>query len=124
MNLVAMIITAILGLALGYFIVRLTTRIRNNVIIGKTYRQALQAELSGLRLDRMLAALGIDRDRYLHRQNTQETHQQIQRCRDCDNTDICDEKLFAQGVDINNIDYCNNAEALKTIVNKQDEAGV
>lgn len=61
-----MIVTTALGLALGYFVVRLMLRIRNNVIIGRTYRQALRAELSSLRLDRMLTALSLNRELYLH----------------------------------------------------------
>lgn len=114
-----MIITTALGCALGYFIVRLMLRIRNNVIIGRSYRQALRAELSSLRLDRMLAALGINRELYLHQQKTRNIHQHIQRCRDCDSTDICDEKLCAQTIDQGNIDYCNNAESLKSILSQQ-----
>jgi hypothetical protein len=94
-------------------------RIRNNVIIGRTYRQALRAELSSLRLDRMLAALGINRERYLHQQNTQDIHQHIDRCRDCDHTDVCDEKLDAATIDQDNIDFCNNAKSLKTIISQQ-----
>lgn len=114
-----MIVTTALGLALVYFIVRLMFRIRNNVIIGRTYRQALRAELSSLRLGRMLTALGINRERYLHLQNTRDINQQIQRCRDCDHTSICDEKLCEKNLDENNIDYCNNAESLKTIISRQ-----
>ncbi len=117
-----MIITTALGLALMYFIVRLMFRIRNNVIIGRTYRQALRAELSSLRLGRMLAALGINRELYLHQQNTRDIHQQIQRCRDCGQTAICDEKLCDKNLDQSNIDYCNNAESLKTIISQQGTA--
>ncbi len=118
-----MIVTTALGLALGYFIVRLMLRIRNNVIIGRTYRQALRAELSSLRLDRMLAALGINRELYLHQQKTRDIHQHIQRCRDCDHNDICDEKLHEKSVDANDIDYCNNAEQLKNIIAQQEKHG-
>jgi len=124
MNPTTLIITTVLGLALGYFIVRLMLRIRNNVVIGRTYRQALRTEISSLRLDRMLAALGINRELYLHQQNTRDIHQQIQRCRDCDNTDLCDEKLCAQTIDQDNIDYCNNAESLKTMINKQKATSI
>lgn len=116
-----MIISTTLALALGYFIVNLIIRIGSNVITGKTYRQALQLELANLRLNRMLAALGINRERYLHQQNTRDIHQHMQRCRDCGNTAICDEKLSAQVVDQKDIEYCNNADALTSIITRQEK---
>jgi hypothetical protein len=118
-----MIIITALGIALGYFIVRLMLRIGNNVIVGRTYRQALRAELSSLRLGRMLSALGINRELYLHQQKTRDIHQHMQRCRECDNSDVCDEQLCEKNIDVNDINYCNNAEPLKSIVAKQATPG-
>ncbi len=121
MGTLTFIVIAILALALGYFIILLLIRIRNNVITGQSYRQALQAEIATLRMDRMMAALGINRQRYLHQQRTLDIHQHMQSCRECKNTDTCDHQLATKMVDKNTIDYCNNAESLRNVIDQQNE---
>lgn len=121
MNTLTFIVIAILALALGYFIVLLLIRIRNNVISGQSYRKALQAEIAALRMDGMMAALGINRQRYLHQQSTLDIHQHMQRCRECGNTDTCDHQIATKTIDKNTIDYCNNAESLRNVIDQQNE---
>ena len=115
MSTITLIITSVLAAALGWFVLMLLVRIRNNVVNGLSYRKALRAEISGLRLNRMLAALGVNRERYLYQENTLDIHQHIERCKDCSNTATCDEKLDTNTIEKDKIDFCNNAEAFGRI---------
>ena len=115
MSIFSLIILSLLGIALAWFIVMMMIRIRNNVVNGLDYRTALRTEISSLRLNRMLAALGINRERYLHQENVIEIHKHMERCRDCSNTETCDDKLENNTIEKGNIDFCNNADAFGKI---------
>lgn len=95
-----------------------------NIKAGEKYRENLAEQLSQLRINRMLGALGIDVNRYLHQQHVHEIHQHMNRCESCENTDQCDQELNNNQVDPANIAYCNNDEALNKIVSKQEQAPV
>jgi hypothetical protein len=119
MSTITLVITSVLAAALVGFILLLLLRIRNNVVSGLSYRKALQAEISDLRLDRMLAALGINRERYLYQESTLDIHRQIERCKDCSNTATCDDKLSSNTIEKDKIDFCNNADAFGRISEQQ-----
>lgn len=123
MSAVTLIISSLLALSLAYFIVLMLIRIRNNVVTGLSYREALQAQIADLRLNRMLGALGINKQRYMHQQSIIDIHSHMERCRDCTNTHVCDEKLESNTIEKDKIDFCNNAETLNRIAGQQEEPG-
>jgi hypothetical protein len=83
---------------------------------GRRYRAAMAEQLKTLRLNKMLTALGIDTNQYLHSQRAVDIHNHMERCSQCENTEECDESLSANTVSTHNIDYCNNEASLKDIV--------
>lgn len=89
-----------------------------NVKAGRKYRKQLAKSIHHLRLNRMLTALGIDLDDYLHSERTVDIRNQMERCSECANTEECDEKL-ADGVDPDHIGFCNNEEVLRELVKKK-----
>jgi len=85
---------------------------RNGVI----YREALRERIRPLRLDRMLARLGIDTTAYLHRQRVAEIETHMQRCRDCESHDDCDRHLAGDDT-LDPHGFCANSEVLDRIRN-------
>ena len=122
MSPITLVITALLSLSLAYFIVLLLIRIRNNVVAGHSYRDALTAELSELRAYKMLGALGINRQRYIHQQSVLDIHKHMDRCKACGNITECDEKLASNSIDPNHIEFCNNADEFSEMAKQGDEA--
>ena len=119
MDTISLIITALLGLAMLYFITMMAVRIGNNVVTGKRYRDSLGTEVERLRLGRMLGVLGISVDRYTHQQSMVEIRQQMNACSNCPNTASCDDQLSKGYVDTDEMDYCDNADTLREL-NKQE----
>ena len=64
----------------------------------------------------MLTALGIDINSYLHQERVIDIEEQIDRCSECQNTEICDDQLTNGNIQAGNIDYCNNEASLQQIV--------
>ena len=58
-----------------------------NMKVGMRFRQDLANRIHGLRLGKMLNALGIDIDSYLHSEPVVDIENQINRCTQCTNTD-------------------------------------
>ena len=123
MSTLTLIITSLLAIAFTWFIVLMLVRIRNNVVNGLSYRKALREEIGSLRLDRMLAALGVNRERYLYQENVLDIHQHMERCKDCSNTATCDDKLDSNTIEKDKIDFCNNAQAFGRISKRHSEPG-
>jgi hypothetical protein len=61
----------------------------------------------------MLAALGVDIDTYVSMDRTVDIREQITRCKACDNTEECDNRLAEGIIDTDNISFCNNEKSLK-----------
>lgn len=93
-----------------------------NVKAGMRYREALAKNVHDLRLSKMLTALGIDTNEYLHRERVVDIQNQMNRCAACENTDACDESLAAETITTDNIDYCNNEASLKEMLVEDIEA--
>lgn len=124
MDFFTLIAGTLLGAAIAYVIVRLAVVIAFNVRTGILYRQRLARKINDLRLSRMLAALGIDINRYLHNERVIDITDQMNRCVACENTRTCDEDMLKGKISADDIDYCNNEQTLKDIVstNKSVEA--
>ena len=116
MDIFTIIIGGALALFVLYVILRMSYVIMRNVIVSMEFRKNLARKVNELRLNKMLSALGIDVNSYLHSERVIEIEEQIDRCSACQNTDTCDEQLAKGSVSATSIDYCNNEEALQNIV--------
>ena len=116
MDIVSIIIGGFLALFLLYVIVRMSYVIMRNVIVGMQFRKQLARKVEALRLNRMLAALGIDLSSYLHSERVLDIEEHIDRCSACDNTETCDDQLAKGSIQVDSIDYCNNEKSLQQIV--------
>jgi len=116
MDIFTVIIGGILALFVLYVILRMTYVIMRNVIVGIEFRKSLARKVDALRLNKMLAALGIDINSYLHSERVIDIEEHIDKCSSCENTDICDDQLDKGTILASNIDYCNNEESLQQII--------
>jgi hypothetical protein len=116
MDIFTIIAIAVLGIFMLYVIFRMSYVIMRNVIVGMEFRKNLAKQVNALRLNKMLAALGIDVNSYLHKERVIDIEEQIERCSSCQNTETCDDQITSGTVTASNIDYCNNEEALQHIV--------
>jgi Family of unknown function (DUF6455) len=124
MDFFTLIAGTLLIAAISYVILRLAVVIAFNVKTGILYRQKLASKINDLRLSRMLTALGIDINQYLHNERVIDIADQMNRCVSCENTQTCDDDMLKGKVSVYSIDYCNNEQTLKKIVtiNKSAEA--
>ncbi len=113
MDIFSLIVSGLLAAGMAYFIIMMVFRIRNNVVTGYRFRDALTEELNRLRLSRMLQALGFNIDQYTHTQNVVDIQRQMKNCASCANISTCDEKLEKGEVDPDYMDYCANADDLQ-----------
>ena len=116
MDIFTLLAGGILGLFLLYVIMRMSYVIMRNVIVSMEFRKNLAGKVHSLRLNKMLGALGIDVNRYLHNERILDIEEHIDKCTACQNTDTCDEQLAQGSITVGNINYCNNAQALQQIV--------
>jgi hypothetical protein len=121
------IFTLVAGSALAFFllyvIMRMSYVIMRNVIVGMEFRKNLAQKVYDLRLNRMLEALGIDVNNYLHREPVIDVERHIDKCAMCPNTATCDEQLAADAVTLTGIDFCNNEQALQKIASREPAQG-
>ena len=116
MDIFSVIIGSALALFVLYVIMRMSYVIMRNVIVGMEFRKNLARKVDALRLNKMLAALGIDINNYLHTERVIDIQEQIDRCSECHNTETCDDQLAKGSIQASNIDFCNNEESLQHIV--------
>ena len=119
---ISLITLAILAAALAFYVLMLAFRIHNNVATGLAYRESLLSRLSRLRLNNMLHALGIDRDRYAYQQSILDIDKQMKQCTQCDSTQSCDEQVTSGKTAIKDISFCGNKTALDKILQQQSGA--
>lgn len=116
MDIVSLIITFLLAGLMLYLVVRLPLAILGNLRAGHRFREGLAAALDELRLSRMLKYLGIDRAKYLHKQNGLEIKRHMERCDACDAKEQCDQVLEeAAPADVDALGFCANIDELKTM---------
>ncbi|MBT8129442.1 MAG: hypothetical protein KJP10_05580 [Gammaproteobacteria bacterium] len=116
MDIFTVIVGSILALFMLYVLMRMSYVIMRNVIVGMEFRKNLARQVNALRLNKMLTALGIDINRYLHSERIIDIEEQIDKCAACENTETCDDHLGKGAVQASNIDYCNNEKSLLQIV--------
>jgi hypothetical protein len=119
MNMLTTIVIGSLTLFLAILTIRLSYNIIVNIINGRKFHQALEEEFSKLRLNNMLAALGINKTDYIYQTNVKDIRQQMKNCTDCTNTTECDEKVATPDIDVTEIEFCNNEEELQKIKHQQ-----
>ncbi|HHJ34215.1 MAG TPA: hypothetical protein ENJ87_00470 [Gammaproteobacteria bacterium] len=119
MNTLTIIVGGILGLLFSGFIIFLFYTIMKNLINGRKFHHSLEQQFNKLRLSNMLAALGINKTRYLYQTRVQDIQQQMDNCSNCENIDECDERLSDSDLDISTIDFCNNEAELIEIKQQQ-----
>lgn len=101
-------------------VVGLALAIVFNLRIGIRYRSALAQKLVDLRLERMLVALGISPQEYLHHERVVDIHEQMRRCGECGNTALCDDNLQSGSVTLDSIGYCRNEQSLQKLGTRQE----
>jgi len=116
MDIFTLIAGGILALFVLYVIIRMSYVIMRNVIVGMEFRKQLAREVHALRLNKMLGALGINVNSYLHSERVIDIEEHIDQCASCENTASCDDELASGTVTADSIDYCNNEQALQHIV--------
>jgi len=116
MDIFTVIIGSILALFILYVIMRMSYVIMRNVIVGMEFRKKLARKVDALRLNKMLAALGIDINSYLHTERVIDIEEHIDKCSACQNTETCDDQLAKGSIQASNIDYCNNEKSLQQII--------
>ena len=118
MDIITIVIAGLLAVMTLAFTLLLISAIVFNLNAGKKYRKSLAHSVNQLRLTRMLGALGIDVDTYLHTKRNVDIQQQMDRCSACDNTEKCDDQLTKGTLDANDISFCNNEQSLQEIARK------
>lgn len=99
-----------------YVIMRMSYVIMRNVVVSMEFRKSLARKVNDLRLNRMLEALGIDVNSYLHSERILDIEEQIDKCSSCQNTETCDDQLAKGSITADSIDYCNNEQSLHQIL--------
>ena len=102
-------------LLLAVFFVLLPVAIIFNFKAGIKYREKLAGQIERLRLGKMLAALGIDIDAYISMERSVDIWEQMNRCKACDNTEECDDRLSEGVIDADDISFCNNEKSLQEL---------
>jgi hypothetical protein len=118
MNPFLLIAIGLLATGLAISLVLLPLAIARNVETGMKYREDLARKLDRLRLGRMLAALGVNINRYLNNERIVDIDRQMRRCSACANTATCDDRLRQGKVAPDNIGFCDNEEPLRKLVHK------
>ena len=110
------VLAFLLILLVTTFAILLFSTIIFNMRVGTRYRARLAQQLDSLRLSKMLSALGIDTNTYLHSQRVVDINNHMERCLQCDNTEQCDDNIESNNINTENISYCKNEESLKDVV--------
>ena len=119
MNTTTFIILTVLGVWLTYYLFMLVIKIRKNVLTGQSFHDSLIAQISNIRMGRMMDALGINKEKYVHQESVLDITHHIDTCDACDNTDQCDEKLDSDSIRVEDIKFCGNESSMVEITFKQ-----
>ena len=122
MDLISLIIATLLGLLIALLTALLFIAIIFNMKRGRKYRQALARKVAQLRLNKMLLALGVDTNAYIHDEHIADIYKNMERCEECSNTEECDEALSKDKINPGEISFCNNEQSLQKIAETQSAA--
>ena len=78
--------------------------------------------MAQLRLTKILVALGVDTNAYIHDEHIADIYSHMERCEDCSNTEECDDTLSKDQIEPNEIGFCNNEQSLQRIAETQSTA--
>ncbi len=114
------IISIIAMILLGAFVMLtalyLAVAIRKNIRVGQQFRKNFAIKLTAYRLHKMLSALGITQDEYLHQQPITKIMQNMENCQQCPNHKRCDTELDKnKTVLLENIEFCPNETSLRQV---------
>jgi rRNA maturation endonuclease Nob1 len=123
MKVISIVIGGLLAVLTLAFTVSLVLAIVFNVNAGRKYRKALANSVDQLRLSKMLSALGIDVDSYLHTERIVDIQQHMDRCSSCENIEKCDDQISKGALDAADISFCNNEQSLQEIARKNSQPG-
>jgi hypothetical protein len=120
---ISIVIGGLLAVLTLAFTVLLVSAIIFNVKAGKKYRKSLANSVHQLRLSKMLTALGVDLDAYLHTERMVDIQQHMDRCSTCENVEKCDDQLSRGELDAAELSFCNNEQSLQEIARKNSQPG-
>jgi len=116
LKILTLIVLALLLLAPVIFTVVLFVAIIFNVRTGLRYREGLARKLGRLRLNKMLGALGIDTNTYLHGERVTDIYGDMERCANCRQARKCDQEIARGALKPGEIGFCDNEAPLREIV--------
>jgi len=119
MDIFSLIVAILLGLLVTLLTALLFITIIINMKRGRKYRQALATKVTQLRLNKMLVALGIDTNAYIHDEHVADIYNHMKHCEECSNTDECDDALSGDKINPYEIGFCNNEQSLQKIAENQ-----
>jgi hypothetical protein len=97
-------------------IVMMPFAIGKNLMRGHAYRKRLEDQLNDLRLSKMLGFLGLDKSKYLHKQQAMEIRQHMEKCDACGDKAKCDDTLGSETVTPEvDLSFCANIDSLQQI---------
>jgi hypothetical protein len=106
MEIFSFILLGVLALAMTLISIFFVVLFSKNMRQGREFRKNLANALQQLRMHKVLAALGLDSNVYLHKVSVQVIQQQMSKCKNCNTTDTCDEKLSRKTVQQADIAFC------------------
>jgi hypothetical protein len=111
MEIISFILLGVLGLAIVTISVFFVLIISKNMKNGRKFRRDLAQRLNQLRMTKLLTALGLDFDIYLHQVPVHKITQSMSKCESCVTTSACDEKLSQPAIQQTDIEFCPNQES-------------
>ena len=121
MTVLSAIFVAVFAIIIVALAVLFTLLIRKNITQGRVVRKQLAKRVVPLRMNKMLAALGIDFDKYLHQVPLHRINESMDKCETCDTVEQCDQSLQKPEISTDNIDFCPNQECLTRYIELQDK---
>jgi hypothetical protein len=112
MEIISLILLAVLALAMALISVFFVVLFRKNMQQGREFRKNLAQSLQQLRMSKVLIALGLDTNVYLHKVSVHNIKQQMSKCENCATSGSCDEKLAQKSIQPSDIEFCPIQENL------------
>jgi hypothetical protein len=106
MEIISYILLAILALAMTMISVFFVVLFRKNMQQGREFRRNLAQGLQPLRMSKVLSALGLDINLYLHKLSVHNIKQHMSKCENCSTTGACDEKLSQPTIQHAELEFC------------------
>lgn len=106
MQIISFILLAVLALSMVMVSIFFVYVISKNMQQGRIFRRKLALSLQQLRMCKIIHALGLDFDVYLHTSTVQNINHNMSQCKNCSSTQACDEKLSQQSIELKEIEFC------------------